>query len=160
MAWNFNSGLAAIDGILSHLLGHQDILVVSRNIYGGSYQLIKDWYSKASNLDVALEWVDGYSADDFAAGIDRATERYADRLASGRKIYVFIESPCNPHGYVLDVAGISRASHERGCTIIADTTVGVQVEAGARQQFGHASFKSACADLDAARVDHDRDIRP
>lgn len=124
MAWNFNSGLAAIDGILSHLLGYRDVLVVSRNVYGGSYQLLKDWYAKPSNLDIALEWVDGYERADFEAAIDRAAEKYANRLSAGRKIYVYVESPCNPHGYVLDVAGIARAAHERRCTVIADTTVG------------------------------------
>jgi O-acetylhomoserine (thiol)-lyase len=124
MAWNFNSGLAAIDAVLSHVLGHRDILVVSRNIYGGSYQLLHDWYGKPSNLDVALEWVDGYCEDDFAIGLSRAAERYAERLAEGRRIYVYIESPCNPHGFVLDVPGICRVSHQRGSLVIADTTVG------------------------------------
>ncbi len=124
MAWNFNSGLAAIDGTLSHLLGHKDVLVVSRNIYGGSYQLIRDWYGKSSNLDIALEWVDGSEAKAFSVAMDTAASRYADRLQDGRKIYVFVESPCNPHGVVLDVPGISRAAHERGWSVIADTTVG------------------------------------
>ena len=32
MAWNCNSGMAAIDGTLSHLLGNKDILIASRNI--------------------------------------------------------------------------------------------------------------------------------
>ena len=43
MAWNFNSGMAAIDGILSHLVGRDDIILSSRNIYGGSYQLLHSW---------------------------------------------------------------------------------------------------------------------
>jgi len=124
MAWNFNSGLAAIDGTLSHLLGHRDVLVVSRNIYGGSYQLIRDWYGKSSNLDIALEWVDGTAAKAFSDAMDAAAGKYADRLQDGRKIYVFVESPCNPHGVVLDVPGICRAAHERGWSVIADTTVG------------------------------------
>ena len=124
MAWNFNSGLAAIDGILSHLLGYQDILIVSRNIYGGSHQLLQDWYGKRSNLDIALEWVDGSDAKNFATSMDEAKTKYAERLDEGRQIYVFLESPCNPHGFVLDVPGITRAAHDRGWSVIADTTVG------------------------------------
>jgi len=124
MAWNFNSGLAAIDAVLSHVVGHRDILVVSRNIYGGSYQLINDWYGKPSNLDVGLEWVDGYGEEDFSNALSRAEERYAERLEDGRRIYVYLESPCNPHGFVLDVPGICRAAHKRGSVVIADTTVG------------------------------------
>ncbi|MGF1770005.1 PLP-dependent transferase [Enterovibrio makurazakiensis] len=124
LAWNFNSGMAAIDGLLSHLLGREDIVLASRNIYGGSYQLLQDWYRKSSNLDIAVEWVDGYEAEDFAKAMDAAANTYADRIKAGRKIYVYLESPCNPHGFVLDVAGISRATHERDWTLIADTTVG------------------------------------
>ena len=124
MAWNFNSGLAAIDGILSHLLGHRDVLVVSRNVYGGSYQLLNDWYAKDPNLAIALGGVDGYTGVEFDRAIANASSKYADRLAEGRKIYVYVESPCNPHGHVLDVAAIARVSHERGCVLIADTTVG------------------------------------
>ena len=61
LAWNFNSGMAAIDATLSHLLGHHDILVTSRNIYGGAHQLINDWYAKSANLGIAVETFDGYT---------------------------------------------------------------------------------------------------
>ena len=124
LAWNFNSGMAAIDGLLSHTLGREDIVIASRNIYGGSYQLLHDWYRKSSNLDVAIEWVDGYEADIFARAIDDAMVKYKDRIDSGKQIYVYLESPCNPHGYVLDVAGISKAAHEKNCMVMVDTTVG------------------------------------
>ncbi|WP_296745721.1 PLP-dependent transferase [Mesorhizobium sp.] len=124
MAWNFNSGMAAIDGILSHLLGARDILLVSRNIYGGAYQLIHDWYGKSSNLDVAVMFVDGFEGWDFAKAIAQCKIKYAERIAEGRKVYCYIESPCNPHGYVLDVAAISRACHEEDITVICDSTVG------------------------------------
>lgn len=124
LAWNFNSGMAAIDGLLSHLLGRDDIVLASRNIYGGSYQLLQDWYRKSSNLNVAVEWVDGYDADTFAAAMDTIATKHAERIAAGRKIYVYMESPCNPHGYVLDVAEISRAAHDRGWQVVVDTTVG------------------------------------
>ena len=124
MAWNFNSGMAAVDGVLSHLLGRKDILLSSRHIYGGVYQLLHDWFAKGSNLDVALEWVDAYDAEGFAARMDEAAEVHADRLSDGRQIYVYLESPCNPHGYVLDVPGICRAAHERGWRVIVDSAVG------------------------------------
>ncbi|MFD2178149.1 trans-sulfuration enzyme family protein [Veronia pacifica] len=124
LAWNFNSGMAAIDGLLSHLLGREDIVIASRNIYGGSYQLLQDWYHKSSNLDIAVEWVDGYDADSYAAAIEQAKIKYSERLSNDRKIYIYVESPCNPHGYVLDIAGICREAHKRGSVVMADTTVG------------------------------------
>ena len=111
MAWNFNSGMAAIDSALAHLLGRDDVLITSRNIYGGAYQLIHDWYAKEGNLEIAVETFDGFSAEEFEPFLKSVQEKHADRLAKGRKIYVYLESPCNPQGYVLDVAGISKVSH-------------------------------------------------
>lgn len=123
-AWNFNSGMAAIDGILSHLLGYQDIVICSRNIYGGSYQLLHDWFAKKSNLDIGLCWFDGYSVTDFEKTLNSVKKRFKKRLAQKRNIYVYIESPCNPHGYALDVQKISSLSHQQGYTVICDSTVG------------------------------------
>jgi O-acetylhomoserine (thiol)-lyase len=58
-AWNFNSGMAAIDATLANLLGYEDIVLASRNIYGGTHQLLHDWYGKRNNLNIAVEWFDG-----------------------------------------------------------------------------------------------------
>lgn len=124
LAWNYNSGMAAIDGVLSHLVGYEDVILSSRNVYGGTYQLLHDWYGKESNLNVAVEWFDGYDESAFRSALEAAQKKYADRLAKGRKIYVYIESPCNPHGNVLDVASISRIAHNHGCTVVCDATVG------------------------------------
>lgn len=124
LAWNFNSGMAAIDATLAHVLGRDDILITSRNIYGGAHQLIHDWYAKPSNLDIAVESFDGYDATSFLACYKRVQERYADRLAAGRKAYVYLESPCNPHGYVLDLPAICREAHRLGLRVMLDATVG------------------------------------
>ena len=122
-AWNFNSGMAAIDAVLGHLLGRDDILITSRNIYGGAYQLIHDWYAKPSNLEIAVENFDGYGAEDFLQCWDAVKSRYANRLAE-RRAYVYLESPCNPHGYVLDVPAICREAHRHGLRVMLDATVG------------------------------------
>ncbi|PTX91609.1 PLP-dependent transferase [Opitutus sp. ER46] len=124
LAWNFNSGMAAIDTILSHLVGYEDIILTSRNVYGGTYQLLHDWYAKASNLNVAVEFFDGATAADFGAALAAAQARHAGRLAAGRAIYVFLESPCNPHGRFLDVPAICRHAHAAGLTVMLDATVG------------------------------------
>ena len=124
MAWNFNSGMAAIDGIMSHLVNRDDIVLASRNIYGGSYQLLHDWYAKESKLGIALSWFDGYDGSAFAVALDELMVTHADRLAAGRNVFIYLESPCNPHGYVLDVPGISRIAHEKGFRVIVDSTVG------------------------------------
>ena len=123
-ALNFNSGMAAIDGVLSHLLGRDDILISNRNIYGGAHQLIHDWYAKPGNLEIAVETFDGCEAADFSACWERVRHDYADRLAAGRKVYLYLESPSNPHGDVLDVPNICRAAHAAGLRVMLDATVG------------------------------------
>ncbi len=123
MAWNFNSGMAAIDCALAHLLGRDDILIKSQNVYGGAHQLIHDWYAKAGNLEVAVETFEGYTGDEFAIFLKEVQDKYADRLAAGRKIYIYLESPSNPQGYVLDVAGISKVAHQYDLKVMLDSTV-------------------------------------
>ena len=72
----------------------------------------------------SLHWFDGFAVADFAAALERVKGECTKRLAASRKIYVYLESPCNPHGHVLDVAGISRAAQKEGLTVICDATVG------------------------------------
>jgi O-acetylhomoserine/O-acetylserine sulfhydrylase-like pyridoxal-dependent enzyme len=123
-AWNFNSGMAAIDAVLSHVLGRDDVLITSRNIYGGAHQLIHDWFAKPSNLAIGVVTFDGDGAADFERAWQVARRTYADRFAASRRAYLYLESPCNPHGYVLDVPAICAAAHREGLRVILDATVG------------------------------------
>jgi O-acetylhomoserine/O-acetylserine sulfhydrylase-like pyridoxal-dependent enzyme len=123
-AWNFNSGMAAIDAALSHVLGRDDILITSRNIYGGAHQLIHDWFAKPANLAIAVESFDGCSGDDFEKCWRAVQKKYADRIALGRRVYVYLESPSNPHGDFLDTPEICRRAHEHGLRVMLDATVG------------------------------------
>ncbi|MDM3872476.1 PLP-dependent transferase [Porticoccus sp. W117] len=127
MAWNYNSGMAAIDGTLSHVLGHEDVLIASRNIYGGAHQLIHDWFAKPSNLNIGVEQYDGFGVEEFMACWREAKAKYAGRLQNGKQAYLYIESPCNPHGYVLDVPALCKAAHAEGLRVILDATVGTPV---------------------------------
>ncbi|RBP53344.1 trans-sulfuration enzyme family protein [Arenicella xantha] len=124
LAWNFNSGMAAIDATLSHVLGHEDILIASQNIYGGAHQLIHDWFAKPSNLNVAVKQFAGEETQAFVDTLAAVKEQYADRIAAGKQIYLYIESPCNPHGYVLDVPELCKLAHAAGVRVILDATVG------------------------------------
>jgi len=89
MAWNFNSGMAAIDATLANVLGYEDVLITNRNIYGGAYQLIHDWYAKPSNLNVAVETYKGENVKDFLACWQKVKEKYAGRLSAKEKQNVF-----------------------------------------------------------------------
>lgn len=137
LAWNFNSGMAAIDATLSHLLGHEDILIASQNIYGGAHQLIHDWFAKPSNLNVAVQQFSGEETQAFVSVLANVKEQYADRLAAGKHIYLYIESPCNPHGYVLDVPALCKLAHAEGIRVILDATVGTPFLAQPLQRVDH-----------------------
>ncbi len=126
LAWNYNSGMAAIDAVLSHVLGHNDILITSGNIYGGAHQLIHDWFAKPSNLKIGVETFRGENVADFMSCWQQTKVKYKDLLKQKPfiDICVYLESPCNPHGYVLDVPGICKAAHAEGLKVILDATVG------------------------------------
>jgi O-acetylhomoserine (thiol)-lyase len=127
LAWNFNSGMAAIDALLSNVLARGDVLIVSRNVYGGVYQLLHDYFARENRLNLQLEWFDGYSADEFAEFLTASRAKHVDRLAEGKSLHVYLESPCNPHGYVLDVAGISKLAHEHGHLVMLDATLATPI---------------------------------
>jgi len=123
MAWNFNSGMAAIDALLSLRLKRDAVVIASRNVYGGTYQLLHDWFAREDKLNISLEWFDGQSGEDFETFLSEVEERQADVLADQPEIFVFLESPCNPHGYVADYPAICRVAHERGHVVALDSTV-------------------------------------
>ncbi|WP_298636867.1 PLP-dependent transferase [uncultured Umboniibacter sp.] len=122
LAWNYNSGMAAIDGILSNKLRLGDVLIVSRNVYGGVHQLLVDYFAQRQRLDIQIEWFDELDASSFEAFLHDVKVRHADRLQQA-KLHVYLESPCNPHGYVLDVPNICAISHREGHCVILDSTL-------------------------------------
>lgn len=127
MAWNYNSGMAAIDGLLSNVLNRGDVLLVSRNVYGGVHQLLVDYFAKPEKMAIQIEWFDGYSTEEFNERFAEVKAKHAERL-NDNKLHVYIESPCNPHGYVLDITGISKAAHEAGDhLVILDSTLATPV---------------------------------
>jgi O-acetylhomoserine/O-acetylserine sulfhydrylase-like pyridoxal-dependent enzyme len=76
--------MAAIDATLANLVGYQDVVLSSRNVYGGTYQLLHDWYGKQSNLDVGIEWFDGFTVDAFVKALEATRIKYRGRLEGGR----------------------------------------------------------------------------
>lgn len=123
MAWNFNSGMAAIDALLSNQLRRGDILIVSRNVYGGVHQLLQDFYAREDKFAVQLVWFDGTSGEDFGALLQETQRNHAEKLNKGARIHVYIESPCNPHGIMLDVPGICQAAHQENILVSLDATL-------------------------------------
>jgi len=127
LAWNFNSGMAAIDAVLSNVLSHGDVLIVSRNVYGGVYQLLHDYFARQNRMDIHIAWFDGYDQTTFADFLAETKALHETRLANGANLHVYIESPCNPHGYVLDVPGICKLAHQSNALVMLDSTLATPV---------------------------------
>ncbi len=127
MAWNFNSGMAAIDSLLSNVMSYGDVLLVSRNIYGGVHQLLVDYFAREEKMNIQIEWFDGYAAKEFENCLNKVKSKHSSRLINN-KLHVYLESPCNPHGYMLDVPEICRISHQSGeHLVMLDSTLATPV---------------------------------
>jgi len=127
MAWNFNSGMAAIDSLLSNVLNYGDVLLVSRNIYGGVHQLLVDHFARKDKMNIQIEWFDGYTTEEFETRFNEIKTKHGEKLTKN-KMHVYIESPCNPHGYMLDIPGICKFTHQAGDHLVMlDSTLATPV---------------------------------
>lgn len=103
----FASGLAAENAILS-LLRPGDHIVVSKDIYGGTYRLINAVY--AANWGVKVSVADPESPESF------------EKAASGGAKLFWIETISNPLLKVPDFAKLSKAAKAAGALLVADNT--------------------------------------
>jgi len=127
MAWNFNSGMAAIDSMLANVMNYGDVLLVSRNIYGGVHQLLVDHFARKDKMNIQIEWFDGYTIEEFEVRFNEIKAKYRDRL-NDNSMHVYIESPCNPHGYMLDIPAICEFTHNSGeHLVMLDSTLATPV---------------------------------
>jgi len=102
----FASGMAAIHAVLN-LLAQGDHVVVSNNVYGGTYRLFEG-VLRSFGLDFA--WVD--TADLQAT---EAAMRGATRM-------LFVETPTNPVLALTDIAAAARLARRRGVILVVDNT--------------------------------------
>ncbi|HUG44337.1 MAG TPA: aminotransferase class I/II-fold pyridoxal phosphate-dependent enzyme, partial [Acidobacteriota bacterium] len=102
----FSSGMAAINALASlHQAG--DHIIVSRNVYGGTYRLFENLLRK---FGLDFSWVD--TAD--LKQIENAL-RPETRL-------LFLESPTNPVMALTDIAEASRLARDRSVRVAVDNT--------------------------------------
>lgn len=109
----FASGLAAIHAVLS-IFEPGDRIVVGRNIYGGTYSLFNEFFSRWGLSVEAADTHDPQTLRDAVQG-DRA-----NGVAPAKAVY--FEILTNPLLDVNDVAEISRIAHEAGALSIVDNT--------------------------------------
>ncbi len=102
----FASGMAAIHALAS-LLESGDHMVVSHNVYGGTYRL---FHQILERYGLAFSWVDTTDLE----AVERAV-RDTTRL-------IHVETPTNPMMEVSDIAAIAEIAHRAGALVSVDNT--------------------------------------
>ena len=102
----FASGMAATDAI-AHLLSSGDHVVLSDDVYGGTYRLLARMYDR---LGIALSVVDMRDPANVRKAVRKKTK------------LVWIETPTNPMLKVVDIAAIAEIARKAGALSVADNT--------------------------------------
>ncbi len=102
----FSSGMAALDCLL-RLFKPGDALVVSEDLYGGTFRLLEKVYR---DIGIDVIFVD----TSHLGAVKKALER--------KPKAVLLESPTNPLLKIADIRSISAAARERGALAIVDNT--------------------------------------
>ena len=106
-AYAYTSGMAAITTLLK-MFEHGDHLLVSDDLYGGTYRLLVDVYSKRYGIE--FDFVDFSDLDAVKRAIKGNTKGF------------FLETPTNPMMHVSDIRALSDLAHDAGAILIVDNT--------------------------------------
>jgi len=101
------AGMSAIDAALATNTAAGDAIVVTREVYGGTYALLEHDY-RERGIDV--RYVDQQDPAAVAAG-----------LAGGAKI-LYVEALTNPLVHVADLRALADAAHAAGALLVVDAT--------------------------------------
>jgi cystathionine beta-lyase/cystathionine gamma-synthase len=105
-AFAFASGMAAINAVASALTSG-DHVVVSENVYGGTFRLFDRILSR---YHVTFSYVDLTDVDAAARAFTPATKM------------LFVETPSNPVMRLTDLAAAADLAHRRGAKLVVDNT--------------------------------------
>ncbi|MEE5990547.1 MAG: PLP-dependent aspartate aminotransferase family protein [Lachnospiraceae bacterium] len=102
----FASGLAAINTVLS-LFKSGDKLIVSDNIYGGTFRILDNVFK---NFNITYEIVD-------TSNVAKIEEAIDDTVKA-----IYVESPANPLLTITDIASVASVAHKHNKLLIVDNT--------------------------------------
>jgi cystathionine gamma-lyase len=102
----YSSGMAATDTIL-RLVGPGEEVVVTANVYGGTYRLFE---MVLKQYGIVFHFV------------DTADLREVERVLSKKTKLVYLESPTNPMLRVTDIRKVSEMAHALGARVCVDNT--------------------------------------
>jgi cystathionine gamma-synthase len=105
-AWAFSSGMAAISSVIK-LFKPGDHILVSDDLYGGTYRLFTDYYKK---FGFEFDYIDTTNLKEVKNAIKQNTK------------CIFVETPSNPMMKVTDLSAVSDIIKENKGLFIVDNT--------------------------------------
>src|SRR4051812_19213097 len=105
--WAFASGLAAMSTALE-LIDSGSHVVVSDDLYGGTFRLFEKVRRRSANLD--FTFIDMTDPQDFAGAIKKNTRM------------VWVETPSNPLLKLIDLEAIAKIAREKKILSVSDNT--------------------------------------
>ncbi len=102
----FASGLASIQALLS-LVKAGDHIVVSDNVYGGTYRLFEKYWT---DYNLSFSWVDTSDLQNIKDAINENTK------------LLYLETPTNPMLNLTDISGTVEIAKQYGIKTIVDNT--------------------------------------
>ena len=139
----FASGLAAIATVLE-LLSSGDHVVVSDDVYGGSFRLFERVRRRSAGLDFSL--------------VDMSDVGAIERAILPNTKLIWVETPTNPLLKLADLSAIAALGRKRGILTAADNTfaspyvqrpleagIDIVVHSTTKYLNGHSDIVSGCA---------------
>jgi cystathionine beta-lyase/cystathionine gamma-synthase len=102
----FASGLAAVDAVVK-LLNQGDEIIAVDDIYGGSFRLFDQVYSR---FGIKVSYVD-------TGDVENISQAITDRTR-----FIWIESPTNPTLKISNISAISELAKSNGIQVVVDNT--------------------------------------
>lgn len=102
----FSTGMAAISAVIS-IFKPGDHIVVSDDLYGGTYRIFEEIYGK---YGIKATYVDTQDLENIKSAVNENT------------VALFIETPSNPIMKVTDIGAVSAYAKEKGLLTIVDNT--------------------------------------
>lgn len=145
----FGSGMAAVSTSVLAFLKVGDHVVLQRELYGGTYNLVNEEFDR---FGIEYSFADGLDAHDFEAKIKKNTK------------LIYIETPSNPLLSIIDIAAISKIAKNHGIVSMIDNTfaspvnqnpidfgIDVVIHSATKYMGGHSDI---CAGAVAASKEH------
>lgn len=103
----FSSGMAAISTVILGLLNQGDHLILSKEIYGGTYHFV---VSELERLGIQYTFTETTDTEDFEQAIQENTKM------------IFLETPSNPLLKLTDIAAVTALAKEKNIITAIDNT--------------------------------------